>query len=237
MTRSRWLGLALFGLSAAGGCGGVHADRPADAQTTVVSLRRIDCTSCGYELVDDLRNQPGVYDATYDPSRVEITVTASPSFDVFTRVRRLAANEGFEAILGAGHGEYLADAQFPVGVDYRRIVVRRDQRLDLKTVLASGKVTVVDFTATWCRPCREVDTHLRGILAADAGVAYRKVDIGDWDTAVVEQHLADVPALPYVVVFSPAGERVGTIAGLDLDRLDAAIADAAQTNESEGAKP
>src|SRR6266550_2484713 len=75
---------------------------PRDAKTTVVSLVQVDCSDCGEKIVADLRSRPGVYAASYHKRRAELAVTASPSFDVFTVVKSLAANEGFDALLGAG---------------------------------------------------------------------------------------------------------------------------------------
>lgn len=225
MSLARRLGV-LFVTSALLGCGA--AQHPDDAQTTVVSLQEIDCSTCGFEIIEDLRQQPGVYSAEYDADRAEVTVVASREFDVFTRVRRIAATEGFDVTLGAGKGSFASDRRFPEQADYRRIVVKHDQELDIGDVLAEGKVTVVDFSATWCVPCRKVDAHLRGVLATDEGVAYRKVDIGNWDAAVAEQYLQNVPALPYVIVFSPRGQVVATVSGLDLEHLDWAIAKASE---------
>jgi hypothetical protein len=36
--------------------------------------------------------------------------------------------------------------------------------------------------------------------------------------------LRDVPQLPYVVVYGPKGEEIDTIVGVDIERLDKAIA-------------
>src|SRR5690606_34525750 len=76
------------------------------ARTTVISLQKIDCAECGHEIVSDLRQRPGVYDASFDRRRAEISVTASSAFDVYGTVKQLAANEGYEALLGGGKGLY-----------------------------------------------------------------------------------------------------------------------------------
>jgi thiol-disulfide isomerase/thioredoxin len=206
------------------GCAAHPGANSQASETTVVSLNRIDCASCGYQMVEQLRKVPGIYEADYDPGRAEIVVEASSAVDVLGRARELAEAEGFEALLGAGQGTYESDETFDDAMDYERIAVPPNQELDLRSVLSEGKVTVVDFTASWCQPCREVDAHMSGRLVADDDIAYRKVDVGDWDTAVARQHLERVPALPYVVVFSPDGERVASVHGLDLRALDEAIA-------------
>jgi thiol-disulfide isomerase/thioredoxin len=211
-----WLGLSVAA------CGGPQV--PSDAKSTVISLAKIDCAECGDEIVGDLRQRPGVYDAKFDKRKAEITVVASPSFDVYTEVKRLAANEGFEALLGRGKGVYLGWAEFPEGADVATVVRDGVDVPQLESVLVKGKVTVVDFSATWCSPCRKVDAHMVGVLGARKDVAYRRLEIGDWDTPLARRYLQGVPSLPHVIVYGPDGQKVEAITGLDLPRLDAAIA-------------
>ena len=54
-------------------------------------------------------------------------------------------------------------------------------------------------------------------------IAYRRIDIGQWSSAVAKAYLGDVPELPYVLVFDTLGQRIAEISGLDLVRLKAAI--------------
>ena len=201
---------------------------PADAVRTVVSLDKIDCAECGDEIVTALRERPGVYKASFNKRTAEITVFASREFDVFTAVKQLASVEGFVAVLGGGKGRYLDWAAFPPGADVQTVAKSGEDVPDLKPHLATGKVTVVDFLAIWCEPCRKLDEHMAKLLAGRSDVAYRKLDIGDWDTPLAKRYLKSVPALPYVIVFGANGLRVSEIAGLDLARVDQAIAEAAK---------
>jgi hypothetical protein len=59
-------------------------------------------------------------------------------------------------------------------------------------------------------------------------VAYRKLDIGDWNTPLAKRYLKGVPQLPYVIVFSKTGQQVSAVSGMDVAKLDAAIAKGAQ---------
>lgn len=197
---------------------------PEDAQKTIISLEKIDCSDCGDKIVSDLRNRPGVYDAQFDRRRAEITVVASPTFDVFTQVRKLAAVEGFDAILGAGKGAYVEHVPFPEGADVQTVAKDGQDVADLKAYLAKGKVTVVDFSAYWCGPCRTIDQHMAKVLGQREDVAYRRFDIGDWDTPLAKHYLANVPQLPYLLVFSKEGAQIDAITGPDLVRLDQALA-------------
>jgi thiol-disulfide isomerase/thioredoxin len=212
---------------------GAAVQIPPDAQKTVVSLDNIDCSDCGDKIVADLRGRPGVYEAQFDRRKAEVIVVASPSFDVFTQVRKLAAVEGFEAILGAGKGEYIEHVPFPAGADVVTIDKEGQDIPDLAPHLALGKVTVVDFSASWCGPCRKIDQHMAKVLGERKDIAYRRLDIGDWDTPLAKHYLATVPHLPYLLVFDARGAKIDAITGPDLDKLDRVLATSAT---SAGAK-
>ena len=66
------------------------------------------------------------------------------------------------------------------------------------------------------------------VLAGRGDLAYRRIQIGDWDTPVAQRYLKNVSQLPFVIVYDAAGVKVKELAGLDLPSLDAAIAQAAR---------
>lgn len=91
----------------------------------------------------------------------------------------------------------------------------------------SGKVTVFDFYADWCAPCRKIDEHLYTQLQTRKDLAVRKLNVVSWETPVAKRHLAKVPNLPYLVVYGRDGQLVAELSGFDLAKLDAAIAEGA----------
>ena len=204
------------------GCGGVQKD----AKSVTVSLEQIDCADCGDEIVGDLRQRPGVYDAQFDKKRAEIRVVAANEFDVLATVKQLAASEGFAAVLGEGKGKYLDRPAFPEGSDAQTVIEDGRDVADLTSLLVKGKTTVVDFSGIWCRPCRQIDEHMVKVLGAQKEIAYRRLDIGDWDSPLAKHYLQAVSQLPYVIVYGPKGDKIDSIVGVDLARLDKAIAKA-----------
>jgi thiol-disulfide isomerase/thioredoxin len=200
----------------------VHAQRR-EADRGFPEEARLRGVQCGDEIVEQLRDRPGVYKVWFSKRSAEIGVVASPNFDVYTSVKKLAAAQGFEAMLGEGRGAYLPPATFPEGADAKVLVADGAVVPELSALLAPGKVTVVDFSASWCKPCRLVDEHMVKVLATRRDVAYRKVDIGDWDTPTAKRYLRNVPKLPYVLVFASNGTQLKEFAGVDLAGIDAAI--------------
>ena len=99
----------------------------------------------------------------------------------------------------------------------------------LDAAAVKGKVTVFDFYAEWCAACRKVDGHVYKRLAGgDAKLAYRKLNLVEWESPLAQRYVKDVPTLPYVIVYGPAGTRFAALHGADLAALDRTIADAAR---------
>ncbi len=98
----------------------------------------------------------------------------------------------------------------------------------LPALHVAGKVTVVDFYADWCAPCRKVDRHLFSLSNTRADLAVRKLNVVSWETALAKEHLRDVPTLPFLVVYGRDGREVKRVSGFDLAALDAALAEASR---------
>ncbi len=194
----------------------------ADDAPLVVSLQDIDCESCGESVAKLLARQQGIRTARFDRDKAEVTVERGAGAPAAEKLLELVHTAGFQAVLGPGAGRYQPAVEFPAGLDVAWIS-RAGEAVAIGDHLAPGKVTVVDFYAVWCGPCREVDAEMKRILAETDDVALRKVNVVDWSSPIAKQELAHVGALPYVEVYGRGGKRVAAITGLDLERLHKAI--------------
>lgn len=102
--------------------------------------------------------------------------------------------------------------------------ITHGDRVNVPQQLAHGKVTIVDFYAMWCGPCRELAPVLDRMAREDADVAIRKVDIVRWGSPVADQY--NIKAVPWLQVYGADGALVRTLGGFRESDLQEAIAKA-----------
>jgi len=103
-------------------------------------------------------------------------------------------------------------------------VISHGALVDISQHLALGNVTVLEFYADWCGPCRLLSPSLEQMAQADPEVALRKIDIVMWGTPVAQEF--NVRSVPQVNVYNRSGGLVGTVRGLDFDSVKKYVAQA-----------
>jgi len=103
-------------------------------------------------------------------------------------------------------------------------VISHGAQVDINQHLALGSVTVVDFCADWCGPCRELSPSLEQMATSDPDIALRKVDIVNWRTAVVQQF--NIHSIPQMKVYDRSGRLVGTVVGADFEKVKSYVTQA-----------
>jgi thiol-disulfide isomerase/thioredoxin len=73
-----------------------------------------------------------------------------------------------------------------------------------------GKITIFDFWAEWCVPCKTLEPALVELAKANPeGVALRRIDVVDWESQVVAQYLTPRAFdLPHVKIYDANGKLV-----------------------------
>jgi thiol-disulfide isomerase/thioredoxin len=103
-------------------------------------------------------------------------------------------------------------------------VISHGTQVDINQHLALGSVTVVDFYADWCGPCRQLAPRLEEMARNDPDVALRKIDIISWKTAVAQQF--NIHSIPQVNIYDRNGRLVGAVLGVDFEKVKSYVAQA-----------
>ena len=103
-------------------------------------------------------------------------------------------------------------------------VISHGAQVDISQHLVLGSVTVIDFYADWCGPCRQLAPSLEQMASSDPEVALRKIDIVNWRTAVAQQF--NIHSIPQVNVYDRNGRLVGTALGVDFEKVKSYVAQA-----------
>ena len=88
-----------------------------------------------------------------------------------------------------------------------RVVSNGGEQVDLASLMAPGKITIVDFYAEWCGPCRRISPQLEQLAKTDPDVVLVKIDIVNWNTPVTRQF--GIQSIPNVRVFGRTGAPLG----------------------------
>ncbi len=114
------------------------------------------------------------------------------------------------------------------------------EAVDVTRHLAPGKLTLVDFYADWCGPCRALEPTISDLAARHPDrMAVRKVNIVNWDSAVSQAYR--LRSIPYLQLYSGDGTLIangdaGAVLAALEQRLGGAVSTAAATGGA-GAAP
>jgi len=103
-------------------------------------------------------------------------------------------------------------------------VITHGAAVDITKHLARGNVTIVDFYADWCGPCKQLSPSLEQMANADPQISLRKIDIVNWNTAVAKQY--NIRSIPQVNVYNRGGNLVGTVVGVNAEEVKRYVAQA-----------
>mmetsp|Transcript_9963 Transcript_9963/g.13834 ORF Transcript_9963/g.13834 Transcript_9963/m.13834 type:complete len:130 (-) Transcript_9963:55-444(-) len=93
---------------------------------------------------------------------------------------------------------------------------------ELAEVITNAKekqLLVIDWTATWCGPCRQIAPHFEALSNKHEDVTFLKCDIDVLKGSAGQAGISAVPSFHFV----KDGELVESIAGADLVKLTALV--------------
>jgi len=102
-------------------------------------------------------------------------------------------------------------------------IITKGRQVDVSKHLAPGLVTIIDFYADWCGPCKQISPVLEQMARTDPDIALRKIDIINWESPVAKQY--KVQSIPRIEVYNRAGNLVGT-AGASAEQVRRFVAQA-----------
>lgn len=140
------------------------------------------------------------------------------------REQQARERERIAAAARAALNGSVAGAAGPTSPSHERVrdIRQGGKAVDLASVVVPGKITVVDFYADWCGPCRQIAPHLVDLATRNADVHVVKIDIVNWESEVARQH--SIRSIPHLRVFDRSGRPVGSPTS-DLSRvLDSVVA-------------
>ena len=100
-------------------------------------------------------------------------------------------------------------------------VISHGEQVDIREHCARGKITIVDFYADWCGPCRQAAPVLEELVNKDSDLVLRKVDVVKWGTPVCQQF--GINGIPFIQVYDGRGNKVGELKGFGKAALEGLI--------------
>jgi thiol-disulfide isomerase/thioredoxin len=132
-----------------------------------------------------------------------------PLVELSPHLKKVTAQAAAQAATAAAAAaERAASAQAGAGAASIRVISNGGQQVDLASLMSPGRITLVDFYADWCGPCRQIGPYLEQMVRDNPQqLALVKIDIVNWNTPVARQFA--LKSIPNMRVFDRQLRQVG----------------------------
>lgn len=189
-------------------------------QTTFeFTIEGMTCQGCVNTATKTLWQVEGVDSVSVDLETKKAVVIADEMVTETDLKDALDSRTNFEALFsGETLPEPLSENE-KEGLDIKTIT--GGKKMKFKDYLAPGKITIFDFYADWCGPCRVFSPKVERLLLEDDSLALRKVDVVNWKSGIAKQLTQDykLPALPFTLIFDDQENLLGKVEGNDIEKV------------------
>ncbi len=86
---------------------------------------------------------------------------------------------------------------------------------EFRSLIAVNKLTVCDFTASWCGPCKMIAPHFASLATNKPGVQFTKIDVDEQQEIAAQMGVRAMPTFFFFI----KGKQVDKMEGADINRL------------------
>jgi len=97
-----------------------------------------------------------------------------------------------------------------------------ETREEFEKIITSNKAVIVDFTASWCGPCKRIGPVFEELSKTHTNIVFIKVDV-DVNDEVTSKY--QIEAMPTFVLFLN-GQKADSFSGADTTKLNELVAKA-----------
>jgi len=178
------------------------------------------CQGCASHIQKKVSALPGVASVVANHETSSVVVVYNPKKSSEVHIKKAITTLGY--VIGVSD----PPVRYPKEADVK-VLSKHGEDTNLSKHLAQGKITLVDFYADWCKPCKALDRRLAFLLTKNKErFALRKINIVSWDTPVSKHYLGKAPGLPYVKIYNKKGKLVSILSGEDVDKIEEVIENA-----------
>lgn len=188
-------------------------------KTFAFTIEGMTCQGCVNTAAQTLKNVKGVDSVSIDLDSKRAIVIADSNVSQNDLKDALSAKTSFEALFA---GETLLQPlseEEKAGLDIQTL--KGGSKINFNNHISKGKITVFDFYADWCGPCRLYSPKVERLLLENKSLALRKVDVVNWQSDLAKQLTKDyrIPALPFTLIFDNKGKLLGRVEGNSIGRV------------------